>query len=180
MYGPVIQGKMLRLRPPKPSDADVMITWFEDLEVTRFLDLRHPPGIEFEKEWLDKVARDPNSVIWLIEHESRAVGTTGIHFIDWKHGHGTTGTLIGDRTVWGKGLAREVMQLRARYAFMELPLRKLKSAYHDGNEASGRAQAAAGYQIVGRQREERFAGGRWLDLVITEVLREDWVKANPV
>ena len=180
MYGPLIHGVLVTLRPPRPDDAAVMITWFEDLEVTRFLELRHPPSLEFEKEWLDKTARDPNSVIWVVEHEGRMVGTTGIHLIEWKHGLGTTGTLIGDKTAWGKGLARELMQLRTRYAFTELPLRKLKSAYYSDNLASGKAQAATGYQIVGRHRQERFGGGRWHDLVVTEVLREDWVKANPV
>ena len=178
MYGPVIQGELVVLRPPRSEDAAAMITWFEDLEVTRFLELRHPPSLDFEKEWLDKTARDPNSVIWVIEHEGRMVGTTGIHLIDWKHSLGTTGTLIGDKTAWGKGLARELMQLRARYAFTELPLRKLKSAYFSDNEASGKAQAAAGYQVVGRHREERFGGGKWHDMVLTEVLRDDWLKSN--
>ena len=40
MYGPVIEGELVRLRPPKPEDAAVIITWFEDLEVTRFILLR--------------------------------------------------------------------------------------------------------------------------------------------
>jgi ribosomal-protein-alanine N-acetyltransferase len=176
MYGPVIEGKLVRLRPPRADDAQVMITWFEDVEVTRFLGFRHPPNIEFEKEWLDRMARDPDQVIWVIEHEGRAVGTTGIHAINWKDANGTTGTVIGEKSLWGKGLGRELMQLRAHYAFTELPLRKLKSAYFDGNEASGRAQAAAGYKIVGRHRAEHFVGGRWLDLVVTEVLRDDWAK----
>jgi RimJ/RimL family protein N-acetyltransferase len=178
MYGPVIQGKLVRLRPPKPDDAPLMIGWFEDLEVTRFLLLRHPPSIDEEKEWLDKMARDSDSVIWVIEHEGRAVGTTGIHLIDWKNGWGTTGTVIGDKSVWGKGLGGELMQLRARYAFMQLPLRKLKSAYLDGNEASARAQAAAGYKEVGRHRADRFVDGRWVDEIITEVRREDWAKGQ--
>jgi ribosomal-protein-alanine N-acetyltransferase len=178
MYGPLIQGTLVKLRPPRPEDAEVMIHWFEDVEVTRFLELRHPPSIELEKEWLDKVARDANEVIWVIEHDGQAVGTTGIHRIDWKHGIGTTGTLIGDKSVWGKGLGRELMRLRAEFAFMQLPLRKLKSAYLDGNEASGRAQAACGYQRVGRERAERFVDGRWVDMILTELIREDWETAR--
>jgi RimJ/RimL family protein N-acetyltransferase len=175
MYGPVIEGKLVRLRPPRPDDAAVMITWFEDMEVTRFLLLRHPPSIEQEKEWFDKMAKDPDQVLWAVEHEGRTVGVTGIHQIDWRNGFGTTGTLIGDKAVWGKGIGREVMQLRARYAFNQLPLRKLKSGYLDGNEASARAQAAAGYREVGRYRADMFFDGKWLDHVITEVLREDWI-----
>ena len=180
MYGPVIQGKLVRLRPPKPEDAEVMTTWFEDLETTRFLGLRNPPSIEMEKEWLETTAKDPNSVIWVVEIGGIAVGTTGIREIDWKNGFGTTGTLIGDRSVWGKGVGSELMQLRARYAFTQMPLRKLKSSYFDGNVASGKAQAAAGYQEVGRFRADRYVDGRWVDEVITEVLREDWAKKNSV
>src|SRR5579872_3553089 len=111
MYGPVIQGELVRLRPPRPEDAALMITWFEDMEVTRYTKLRHPPGIEAEKEWLENMSKDPNAVFWALEHEGRPVGVTGIHRIDWKMGWGTTGTIIGDKAAWGKGLARELMQI---------------------------------------------------------------------
>jgi diamine N-acetyltransferase len=180
MYGPVIQGKLVRLRPPKPEDALLMIGWFEDLETTRFLGRRNPPSIEMEKEWLETTALDANSVIWVVESDGRAVGTSAIREIDWKNGFGTTGTMIGDKTQWKKGIGREAMQLRTRYAFTQLPLRKLKSSYFDGNVASGRAQAAAGYREVGRYRADRFVDGRWVDEIITEVLREDWLKSNSV
>ncbi len=60
MYGPVIEGKRLRLRPPKAEDAPVMITWFEDMEVTQYLFVRTPPSLEQEKEWLDARAKDPD------------------------------------------------------------------------------------------------------------------------
>jgi ribosomal-protein-alanine N-acetyltransferase len=178
MYGPVIQGKLVRLRPPKLEDAPVMITWFEDMEVTRFVLRRHPPSLDEEKEWLEKMARDPDQVVWAVENEGRAVGITAIHDIDWRNSFGTTGTVIGDKTVWGRGLGREVMRLRARYAFTQLPLRKLKSAHLDGNDASARAQAAAGYREVGRYKADHFIDGSWRDHILTEVLREDWEKAQ--
>ncbi|MDQ6722233.1 MAG: GNAT family N-acetyltransferase [Candidatus Dormibacteraeota bacterium] len=179
MYGPVIEGKLVQLRPPRADDAAVVLTWFEDMEVTRFLLLRHPPSIDAEKEWLDKMARSEENVVWIGEYEGRAVGATAIHQIDWKNGIGTTGTVIGDKAVWGKGLGRELMALRSRYAFTQLPLRKLKSAYLEGNEASARAQAAAGYRVVGRHRADRFVDGVWVDEVITEVIRDDWAKSQP-
>ena len=176
MYGPVLEGKLVRLRPPRPEDATTMATWFDDLEVTRFIKLRNPPSVDMEKEFLDRMARDPDAVYWIVEHDGRAVGGTSIVGIDWKHGFGTTGTVIADKTAWGKGLGRELMQMRAAYAFTQLPLRKLKSGYIDGNQASARAQAAAGYREVGRWRKDRFVDGRWRDHVLTEVLREEWTK----
>jgi RimJ/RimL family protein N-acetyltransferase len=176
MYGPVIQGKLVRLRPPRAEDAPAVITWFEDMEVTRFLLLRHPPSIDMEKEWLDRMARSPDDVVWFVECEGQLVGTTALHMIDWKNGFATTGTVIGDKSAWGKGLGRELMQLRTRYAFTQLPLRKLKSAYLEGNEASAKAQAAAGYREIGRHKADMFIDGRWRDHILTEVLREEWEK----
>jgi RimJ/RimL family protein N-acetyltransferase len=180
MYGPVIQGDLVRLRPPIPEDAAGMITWFEDLEVIRFIKRGHPPSVDEEKEFLDRTARDPDSVFWAVEHEGRLVGGTSIVRIDWRNGFGTTGTVIGDKTAWGKGLARELMQLRADYAFTQLPLRKLKSGYLEGNIASAKAQKAAGYREVGRWHGDRFIDGKWTDHVLTELLREDWAKGKSV
>jgi RimJ/RimL family protein N-acetyltransferase len=178
MYGPVIQGKLVRLRPPRPGEVSELPTWFEDLEVTRFMKLRHPPSLEMEKEFLDRVARDPNTIWWAVEHDGRLVGGTGIHAIDWVRGYGTTGTVLADKTVWGKGLGRELMRLRAEYAFTQTPLRSLRSAYLDGNVASARAQRSAGYKEVGRWHQDTFVDGKWVDHVMTELLREDWERSS--
>jgi RimJ/RimL family protein N-acetyltransferase len=178
MYGPILEGNLVRLRAPRTDDAEVMITWFDDLEVTRFVKLRHPPSVEGEKEWLDSVAKDPNTILWVVEVEGRPVGTTGIHMIDWKLGFGTTGTIIGDKAMWGRGLGRELMRVRAEYAFTQLPLRKLKSGYIEGNEASARAQVAAGYREVGRWHKDRFVDGEWRDHILTELMRDDWERAR--
>jgi len=180
MYGPVIRGKLLVLRPPKPDEAAAMITWFEDMEVSRFLKLRFPPSLDAEKEFLDRAARDPDHIFWAIEHDGRLVGGTSIVRIDWKHGHGTTGTVIGDKKAWGKGLARELMRLRADYAFTQLPLRTLRSGYLEGNVASARAQKAAGYKEVGRWHDDHFVDGKWVDHILTELRREDWERSKSV
>ena len=116
MFGPVVEGRLVVLRPPKPEDAAAMTTWFEDVEVTRYLKLRFPPSLDAEKEFLDRTARDPDLVFWVIEHEGKVVGGTSIVRIDWQNGFGTTGTVIADKRVWGKGLGRELMRLRAEYA----------------------------------------------------------------
>ena len=147
---------------------------FRSLEVTRFLKVQNPPSLELEKEFVDKMARDPDSVFWIIERDGRIIGGTSIVRIDWRNGFGTTGTVIGDKSMWGKGFAGEVMRLRADYAFTQLPLRKLKSAYLAGNEASARAQKAVGYREVGRWTRDRFIDGEWRDHVMTELMREDW------
>lgn len=179
MLGPVVRGEKVTLRPFSQADAETFVAWLSEPEVTRFILLRYPPTLDAEREWFDRMSRDAAEILWGIEYEGRLVGTSGVHRIDWANGHAVTGTLIGDREAWGKGVGGESMRLRTRYCFRETTLHKLNSSYLDGNTASGRAQVAAGYREIGRRREEYFRQGRWHDEVLTEVLREDWLKANP-
>jgi [ribosomal protein S5]-alanine N-acetyltransferase len=174
MYGPIIQGSQFRLRPPRLEDAAPFVDWFADQEVTALLNYRMGMSLEFEQAWLRRAEESPDTILWVIEHEGRVVGNTVIAQIDWANQHGTTGLLIGDKTVWGRGIARELMRMRADYAFTQHPFGKLKSGYLEGNEASRRAQLAAGYREVGRLHREHFRAGRWIDEVHTELLREDW------
>src|SRR5438270_11212052 len=102
MYGPVIHGKLVRLRPPRPEDAALMITRFEDLEVTRFIKLRNPPSAEAEKEFLDMMSRVESVVLWTVEHEVKVLGGTSIVTIEWRNGQGTTGSGIVDKTASAK------------------------------------------------------------------------------
>ena len=179
MYGPVLRGQVALMRPPRLEEAAAMSGWFEDLEVTATILRRFPPGVPAEEEWLRQAAADPTAIQWAVEHDGRLVGTTGVHQIDWANGFGTTGTVLGDKSVWHRGITKEVMAMRARFLFLETTLRRLRSGYLVGNVASARAQAAAGYREVGRWHEAYFRDGAWVDMVLTELRREDWLAANP-
>ena len=177
MYGPVLRDERVTLRPPVPDDVPHIVRWLADVEVTRMLGYLQVAFSEAqETDWLKKVAEDRNSVFWIIEVDGKPIGTSGIREIDWKNQHGQTGTLIGEREYWGKGIGIEQAQLRTRFAFHELNLIKLKSAAFAENAASLRMAKRIGYREVGVERCEVFADGRWHDAVLSELLREDWQK----
>ncbi len=110
--------------------------------------------------------------------EDRPVGVTGLDQINWELGTATIGTFIGDKALWGQGIATEMGRLVASYVFTHTPLRKIKAGYIADNEASGRLQASAGLVEVGRWHKEFFRSGKWCDHVLTELLREDWEQAQ--
>jgi RimJ/RimL family protein N-acetyltransferase len=176
MFGPRLAGRSCVLRPIREDELERVAAWFEDPQVTRTLLLRFPPTAAAEREWFDAVGRDPNAIAWGIEAGGSLAGTTSIRPIDWPNQHGQTGTVIADRELWGRGIGSEAMALRTEFAFTQTSLRKLNSSYLEINPASGRAQAKCGYREVGRRREQYFRDGRWVDEILTEVLREDWLK----
>ena len=178
MYGPVLSGEKVRLRPPQDGEAKLFVEWFADTEVTRYLALRFPPALYQEEEFLKKIGESKDDVFWMIEAEGRPIGAAGIHRIDWANAHAATGILIGDKSCWRKGYASEAMRLRTAYAFRELNLHKLQSSAFAENTGSRRALEKSGYRQIGVEREQHWREGRWHDHWLAEVLRADWERES--
>jgi len=179
MFGPLLAGERVTLRPADDSDPPRFVPWLADMEVTRWLGRRGAAALYQEVDFFKKVGESKNDVLWIIEVAGATVGGMGIHEIDWLDAHGVTGTLIGDKSYWRRGIASEAMQMRTRYAFRELNLRKLTTEVYFENVASRRALEKAGYRTVGIQKEHFFSEGGWHDKWIAEVLRADWEQAHP-
>jgi RimJ/RimL family protein N-acetyltransferase len=178
VFGPVLRGEKCTLRPPRKEELSIYQRWFEDPEVIYFTPSIGPFSDAKEEEWFNRVGEDPNAVQWVIEVEGKPVGFTGIGGINWRHSNGETGLVIGDKSLWRKGIASEAMQLRTAFCFRELNLHKIRTRAFMENEASKRALQKAGYRESGIQREEMFRDGRFRDIWMGEVLREDWERAQ--
>lgn len=179
MLGPILRGEKCILRPPRKEEFAEMAKWFEDPEVIRYTLQLGPPSEGLQEERFRQQVESPDNVAWAVEVEGRPVGHTGIWGINWRYGHGETGIVIGDKSLWRKGIATEAMALRTRFGFQELHLHKIKTRAFVENEASIRALKKAGYHECGIQRKEVFRDGRWHDIWMGEVLREEWERDHP-
>ena len=178
MFGPLLRGEKVTLRPARENDAEHFVRWFADMDVTRFLARRMAISLQQEQEFLKKIGESKDDVWWVIEVADQPIGATGIHSINWLDANGTTGIVIGEKGAWGKGYATEAMRLRTRYAFRELNLHKLMTEVDAENDASRKALERNGYRTVGVRREQTFREGTWHDRWVAEVLRADWEKTQ--
>jgi RimJ/RimL family protein N-acetyltransferase len=176
MLGPILPGEKISLAPATREDIPLFCAWFANLEVTRYLIMRFPPSEEMEEEWLKRTAESQSVVYWVMKAEGRTVGSSALHDVDWTNRHATSGTVIGDPADWGKGYATEATRLRTAFAFDELGLERLESESFADNTGMHRVLQRAGYREIGRRHHARFAGGRWHDTVIFELLREEWLQ----
>src|SRR5579884_1512655 len=175
MLGPILHGEKLTLAPATADDLPLFCAWFANMEVTRYLIMRFPPSLGMEEEWFKRVSSANDTVYWVMKVDDRTVGSSALHEIDWTNRSATTGTLIGDPADWGKGYASEATRLRTAFAFDELGLERLETESFADNLGMHRALMRSGYRELGRRRHARYAGGRWHDTVIFELLREDWL-----
>lgn len=102
------------------------------------------------------------------------VGHTGIHRIQWPAGHGTTGSIIGQRSAQGRGVGTEAKLLLLYHAFRVLNLRKVLSGVKSFNARSAGHLLKCGYSIVGRYRKHIPHNGTFVDDILFEVFPEDW------
>src|SRR5207244_11605750 len=121
VFGPILRGTRVTLRPPRKEDLETYLAWFADPEVTRYQPRSTPFSPAQEEAWFTRTGEDPNSVVWAIEVDGKAVGTTGIGQIDWLHRHGTTGITIGEKSLWRQGLASEAMRSEEHTSELQSP-----------------------------------------------------------
>ncbi|HYB40804.1 MAG TPA: GNAT family N-acetyltransferase [Candidatus Methylomirabilis sp.] len=180
MYGPVMVGERVRLEPPRIESAATYIRWFADRDVTRYMMMRHPTSLKKEEEWLEHMAASADDVLWGIARAAggELIGNVHLMKIAWRHRHAELSYVIGERDQWGKGHATEAVKLATAYAFLELGLEKVWAAVVDGNEASRRALERNGYRRSALFRRDRYVEGRWHDLWIGEILRDEWDSAQ--
>ena len=174
MFGPILKGPKVTLRPPDVTDAARFVAWFADADVTRYLAERFPLSLQQEEDFLKRIAESQHDVWWVIEAEGKAIGATGIHRIDWISAHAITGTVIGDKTCWRKGYGSESMALRTEYAFRELNLHRVYLSVLADNARAMRCYEKVGFREEGRLREAVFKDGERRDLVLMAVLRPEF------
>jgi RimJ/RimL family protein N-acetyltransferase len=177
MYGPILEGKHIRLEPPRSDYAQDYIRWAADPRATLFMDSRNPVSLQMQQRWFEEMAASEHDMVWsiVLRENGTLIGDTGLHRIDWRHRQAYSRLMIGEAAMWGRGYGSEVVALRTAYAFLELGLEKIMSTVHSGNERSRRALERAGYRQCGLLRHNRFYNGTWHDEWMGEVLRDEWM-----
>jgi ribosomal-protein-alanine N-acetyltransferase len=149
-------GGAIFLRQLVEADINTRyVTWFTDPLFTRFLEAQN-------------ISRD--DAIAHLENGRQTGGyeiyaicqkTDGQHIGNLKlgpihRGHSTSDliTVIGDRSAWGKGYARESIKIAIDIAFNELNIRKLSASIDSLNIGSIKAYTAAGFEIESILRDQ--------------------------
>jgi [ribosomal protein S5]-alanine N-acetyltransferase len=146
-----IDGLRVRLRPMTTADADGPYhTWMNDPEITRYLESRFQSyEVADLAAYIDETISNPANHFFAIElvDSHRHVGNIKLGPVEVEHGRGDIGIIVGDRSVWGQGIASEAVRLLTEWAFVELGLRKVTAGAYGSNVGSVRAFERAGFHV---------------------------------
>ncbi len=137
-----------------------------------------PVTLEGEREWFARVTA-PDSGIrnWAIEADGRHIGNCALHL----HESGETagfGIIIGDKAQWGKGYGTATLREVPRIGFEEMGLQRIHLTALAGNGRAIGCYQKCGFRHEGVRRRHQLKRGRWLDVVMMGILREEWEAEN--
>ncbi len=170
------QGDKVRLVPlDRDKHLGNALMWFNDPEITEWVETGDWPLTRgAEEEFFSAAERaGKDNVQFAVESlQGEHVGFTGLRSIDWQSRVAVSGSVIGRKDLWNKGIGGDATRVRNRYAFEVLGLRLLIATVIADNAASLAMLAKAGYTEVGRVPERYWKRGGWRDQVILALHRD--------
>lgn len=145
----------IRIRPLQGSDAVTSVVWRNDSELWGYTKFKadHEITVKDEQDWIDRVSVDPTSARFAITADNVYVGN--IYLTGIKDGSAEYHIFIGDKSYWGKGIAREASNLIIEYGRDVLKLNRINLFVHVANVSARHLYAKLGFLENGK-KEDNF------------------------
>jgi ribosomal-protein-alanine N-acetyltransferase len=133
-----LESQRLLLIPINNSFCSVSyLSWLNDPDVCKYLESGGAYNIDTLNEYILNAVNN-NVFLWAIclKNNNKHIGNIKIDPISFRHQRGEYGILIGDKTEWGKGYAKEASDLIIDFCFKKLNLRKITLGVVESNKAA--------------------------------------------
>jgi len=174
----LIRGERVYLRPAERNDIPYFVRWFNDAETASFLSLRAPMSIAAEEQWFERLQADNGKSRWhfvmCLLATGRPIGTIGLFDVDEVNGSAGMGIMIGEKSLWGKGLGTDALNALLDFGFGELRLERIWLEVNDDNLRGKRSYEKCGFKFEGTERHAMYRDGRHRDIDLMSILRDEW------
>jgi [ribosomal protein S5]-alanine N-acetyltransferase len=171
----VLRSDSIRLRPVQQRDLETLYSKMNNLDYRgNFFPLGLQSEAKFHRDFGENGfwSRDEGMLL-IVTPDDEIVGE--IEFFPITHylvGYELSYVIFGHEH-GGKGYATDVVRLITRYLFARLRINRTQLNIHPDNEASRRVATKAGYTLEGLMRGCWFHQGRYHDLEIWSMLRDE-------
>ena len=172
-------GERIYFRPIELEDEALLRRWVNDPMVWRRLRIRPPVNAVSECEWIENLGKDPTRTVFgiAVKEDRRLIGTVGLVQIQAAERSAELGVKIGEVAYWERGYGREAVQLMVRYGFEELNLNRIGLQVNSDNWRAIRCYQKAGFVHEGCLSQAAYRNGRYQDVYLFAILREQWESA---
>ena len=156
------------VRPWVETDAASLQRHANNRNVSMHLRDRFPYPYEMDaaRAFLGLIANQPSPTVWAIEVDGEAAGGIGIELhTDVERVSAEIGYWLGE-SVWGRGIATEVLTAVTAEAFKRLEITRLYALTFADHAASVRVLEKAGYTREGHLRQSAIKDGTIRDQLL--------------
>jgi RimJ/RimL family protein N-acetyltransferase len=166
------------LRGLELDDYKTTYPWRLDEEIwANVVGPKYFVSMEYEKKWIsDAILSSGNSLKLAVclKEDHKHIGLVSLTDIDRNNGVAQCSILIGEKTLWGRGLGTEAIMLMLHHGFYTLGLTRIEARQLLSNQASVRLFEKCGFKVESVLRKAVFKDGQHRDLNQLSILREEF------
>jgi [ribosomal protein S5]-alanine N-acetyltransferase len=168
---PVLRGTNISLREFCEADiSDRYLGWLTDPEVNEYSQRRHArPVLRADALAYLHSLRQDEIILAIVDDRAGHVGNIKYGPVDWINRRADISILIGERSVWGKGVGAEAVQLVTKFLFDEMDIHRVEAG--SNNPAFLRLVEKLGWRIEGVLRDRIRMPEGFRDHTLVALLR---------
>lgn len=173
---PIINGKLVRLRPITSADTPDIVRWRNDIEVQQFFIFREAFTHEMHENWLNSKVYPGHVIQYIIEDmcSGQSVGSVYFRDIDRQSESAEYGIFIGEASARAKGFGSETARLFTDFGLDILGLHRISLRLLSDNSAARHSYENAGFVTEGLFRDMVKLDGKYTDIVfMAKLAKED-------
>lgn len=181
MASPDLRGRRVRLRAVADADFPVLYRWYNDAEVVAPYD-RFAIDTFASFEAAVRAAPDdvrsqaPRFVVEPVDAPGHVVGMVGHYLAHPVLEITDIWYVLGDVAARGKGYGSEAVGLMVSHLFATTEYGRIGATCDVENLPSSRLVERLGFRREGTLRSALFHHGRWHDVAVYGVTREEWAQ----
>lgn len=170
-----------RLRKPERTDVPALYIIKNDPVIAAMLGGFSTGYSRADLEaWVESHRLATDEALFVIaDADDRAIGHVGLYQIDHRRRSADFAIVIGDPTVWGRGVGRACSRFAIEFGFDMLNLRRIQLQVIETNERAIHLYHSLGFVDEGRLRQAYWQQGAYVDMLLMGLLIEEYRRDGP-
>ncbi|MBN2121152.1 MAG: GNAT family N-acetyltransferase [Candidatus Omnitrophica bacterium] len=174
-----IEGKKVFLRKLSMDDATGnYLLWLNDPDVLRYRGPKaYPSNFDDLRDFIKNAQTSKDLFLAIcLKSSGKHIGGISLTSVNFIHRTAELSIMIGEKSEWGKGYARDSIEALTRHAFTNMNLNKLWA--ESPSPAFNAAVRKLGWVHEGTKRKSFLLDGEYVDVECYGLLKSDFISSK--